>query len=309
LILLDTFVATVALTALTLSALVAERRKVQLALESSRNELERRVIERTEALAIANTELMQRNEEVQGFVYIVSHDLRAPLVNLQGFSLELSRSCAELEQRLVQSELSPDRLAPMQRILSDEIASALRFISASTKKFERLIEALLALSRYGRQSLAIECVDVRTLINSTLDSLRSSIVDTRTEFMLKELPPVRGDVTALGQVFANLIVNALKYHHPGRSPRIEIGGQLEGDRVRYWVADNGAGIPGAVQHRVFQVFQRFHPERVGGEGMGLAIAKRVVERHGGTITFESEEGTGTKFILMLPAAVAREEAA
>ena len=114
------------------------------------------------------------------------------------------------------------------------------------------------------------------------------------------LPSVNADMTALGQVFSNLIGNSLKYRSPERPLQVEIGGQLEDGLVHYWVRDNGLGIPETSKARLFQVFQRFHPQRAQGDGMGLAIVHRIVERHGGKIWAESREGEGTTFRFSLP---------
>jgi len=280
---------------------VAERRRAEQALAAARDQLELRVHERTSELASTNIELAKKNEEVEAFVYIVSHDLRAPLVNLQGFSAELTRSCRELQEQLAQANLSPPVQEALRPLLVEDIPASLRFISASTTKFQRLIDALLALSRYGRQPYVAFPVDVRALVETTLDSLQQSIVRSETKVVLGDLPGAKGDATAIGQVFSNLIINALNYLEPGRAGLLEIGGQIEGQMVQYWVKDNGSGMPAAARGRLFQVFQRFHPERAQGEGMGLAIVKRVVERHGGKIAAESEEGVGTTFRLTLPA--------
>lgn len=301
LVLLDLFMATAATTGLMLGALVAERRRAERELQTAHAELEQRVAARTAELAHTNAELAKKNEEVEAFVYIVSHDLRAPLVNLQGFTGELSLSCAELGRLLEVAQLPPERQAELNALVTTDIPTSLRFISASTSKFQRLIDALLALSRYGRQPFNPELVDVEKLVEGTLASLQGSIKEHAAHVSVGMLPSIRGDATALGQVFSNLIVNALKYGKPGQPGEIEIGGRLEADTARYWVRDNGSGIPRAAQHRLFQVFQRFHPNLASGEGMGLAIVKRVIERHGGSISAESEEGLGTTFHLSLPA--------
>jgi signal transduction histidine kinase len=116
------------------------------------------------------------------------------------------------------------------------------------------------------------------------------------------LPNAIGDVTAIGQVFSNLIANALNYLKPGRPGLIEIGSEAKDGEVHYWVKDNGVGITPAARPRLFQVFQRFRPELAQGEGMGLAIVKRVVERHGGRLWADSEEDVGTTFHFTLRAA-------
>ena len=193
----------------------------------------------------------------------------------------------------------------MRRIITDDIPGSLRFIRASTTKFQRLIDALLALSRSGRQDYASEAVDVQGIVSTTIDSLRQSITASGARVSSMHLPGAQGDATAIGQVFANLIGNALNYLQPGRPGVIEVGGEMRGDVSHYWVRDNGSGFPPSAQPRLFQVFQRFHPTLASGEGMGLAIVKRAVERHGGKVSVDSREGIGSTFHLTLPATGAR----
>ena len=308
LILLEMFMAIATVTGLILSAANSERVRADKALQRAHDELGERVAERTAELATANVILAQKNEEVEAFVYIVSHDLRAPLVNLQGFSNELERSCRTLETTLCPASLPEPMMRTVETILHEDIAGALRYISASASKFQRLIDALLLLSRTGKQDLRIEEIDIRAVVDSTVMSLRQSIATSGAEVVVESLPAIRGDLTAIGQVFSNLISNALKYLQPGRPGRIVVGGQMTDGLARFWVRDNGAGIAASSQQRLFQVFQRFHPNLASGEGMGLAIVKRIIERHGGKIWAESEEGVGTTFHFNLPAPiVARQE--
>lgn len=303
LVLLELFMTAVVLTGLSLGAATSERKLAHAALEEARNKLEVRVQERTRELALANVELAKKNEEVEAFVYIVSHDLRAPLVNLQGFSKELDLSCRDLEKALQVDAVPTEIRQEVDAIVSDGIRGALKYISASATKFQRLIDALLSLSRTGRQEYRAEVVDVQALIRSTIDSLKQSIEASGAQVSVQPLPGAVGDATALGQVFSNLIVNAVKYLEPGRRGLIEVGAEhgTESTLAHYWVRDNGAGIPASARQRLFQVFQRFHPELAQGEGMGLATVKRIVERHGGSIWAEGAEGTGTTFHLTLPA--------
>ena len=299
LILLEMFIAAVAVTGLVLGAAVAERRRAQQALQEANDRLEQRVLQRTAELADANKGLAQKNEEVEAFVYVVSHDLRAPLVNLQGFSNELERSCKELESALAAVPLPAASEARIRSLVSDDIAGSLRFIRAGTSKIQRLIDALLTLSRTGKHDYRRDSVDVDALVEQTLMTLRQSIAGSGAQVSVEPLPAAMGDATAIGQVFANLISNALKYLQPGRPGRIVVGGEASGGVAHYWVCDNGAGIPANSQRRLFQVFQRFHPELAAGEGMGLAIVKRIVERHGGKVWAESVEGAGTTFHINL----------
>jgi PAS domain S-box-containing protein len=255
----------------------------------------------------AQTALAQKNEEVEAFVYIVSHDLRTPLVNLQGFSKELERSCEDIRDQFRSLKIPEAAEKKLRAILDEDIPGALRFISASTNKFERLINALLGLSRSGRQKYQFELLDLQALVGTTLDSMRQSIEKTKAAVELGRLPKAWGDSTAIGQVFSNLIANALNYLKPGRPGVIQIGGEAQELMNCYWVRDNGVGIPATAQERIFHVFQRFHPEMAPGEGMGLAIIKRVVERHGGKVWVETQEDVGTTFFVTLPRQEPREE--
>jgi signal transduction histidine kinase len=302
LIFLEIFMAVAALPSLALGAVTTQRFRAEAALKRAHDELEARVLARTAELAQKNSELAKKNEEVEAFAYIVSHDLRAPLVNLQGFSNELNLSCRELEEKLTDAGLPTLLREEIEPILKQNIPSALRFISASASKFQRLIDALLALSRTGRQEYHTLDVDVAELVHTTVDSLQQSIRTRKAELKITPtLPHVEGDVTALGQVFSNLISNSLNYLSSERPGVIEVGGSADNENVHFWIKDNGVGIPPAVKPRLFQVFQRFHPELSPGEGMGLAIVKRVVERHHGQIWAESEVGVGTTFHISLPA--------
>jgi signal transduction histidine kinase len=276
-------------------------------LSAAFNDMLEQIQHRDQQLRAANRDLKQRgeelalkNEDVEAFVYIVSHDLRAPLVNLQGFSRELGLSCETLGRTLAEAPLPAATRDQVHEIVQLEIPSSLRFISASTAKFERLINALLELSRSGRRELRLERVDVEALLAGTLDSLRLSVEQSGAEVVVGSLPAAYADPTALGQVFSNLLTNALRYLQPGRPGRIEVSGQRDGASSGYSVTDNGVGISATAQRKLFQVFQRFRPDLADGEGMGLATVKRIVERHGGRIWVESTEGVGTTFRFTLP---------
>lgn len=263
-------------------------------------DLEKRVAERTRQLESTISELRHKNEEVEAFVYIVSHDLRAPLVNVLGFVNELKMSCAHLK-KLMGSALVPEEFGELVReVVDEEIAGALNFISSSSSKFERLIDALLRLSRQGRQVYQRSQVDVSEVVAGIAAGLKPMIDEAGAVVEVGPLPHCYADPAALGQVFSILISNALKYRDPQRQLRMEVGG-TEDDRIaHYWIRDNGLGIPEAGKERLFQVFQRLHPQHASGEGMSLAIAHRIVERHEGKIWAESREGEETTFNLTLP---------
>jgi PAS domain S-box-containing protein len=252
-------------------------------------------------LSLANATIQHKSEEVEAFVYIVSHDLRTPLITLQGFSRELELSCADLRQEVDALALPDTDLRKLHSIIEQDIDSTVRYIRASTTRFERLINALLDLSRTGQFSLRIERVDLGAIVAETLQSLDSQIAATQAEIVVRPLPNTIGDAFAIGRIVTNLLGNAIKYRHPGRRPDIEVGGSMDGAMVHYWISDNGVGIPASALPRLFQVFQRFHPKLADGDGIGLASVRRLVERHGGTVWAESEAGRGTTFHFTLPA--------
>jgi PAS domain S-box-containing protein len=280
---------------------ITRQKLFEQSLEKLAADIEDRVAERTRQLESTVAELNRKNQEVEAFVYIVSHDLRAPLVNVQGFARELELSCSRLKSIIASTSLPEGDRNTVNEILDEEITGALHFISASSSKFERLIDALLGLSRQGRQVYQIVPLDVQDLVAGTIATLKQMASEAGASVRVRSLPPVSADVTALGQVFSNLIANSIKYRNPERPLEVEIGGEIEGPSVRYWVRDNGLGVPESGKSRLFQVFQRLHPAAAPGEGMGLAIVHRIVERHGGKIWAESEEGRGTTFFFLLPA--------
>jgi signal transduction histidine kinase len=267
---------------------------------SFREELERRAAE----LARVNEDLRDKTQEIETFVYSVSHDLRSPLVNLQGFSRELQRSCADLRKILGQAELQPAARREVD-LIDDEMAESVRFIQTAVSRSASIIDALLRLSRAGRVEYQWQPVDVAGVVRRVVDAMRSSIEEKKVQVTVGDLPPAWGDPTAVEQIFGNLVSNAVNYLDPARPGEIAIGGRNgsngAGVSPTYWVKDNGLGIPEAYRAKLFKAFQRLHGDVAPGEGIGLALVRRVVERHGGEIRVESEEGKGTTFLLTLPA--------
>jgi signal transduction histidine kinase len=261
-------------------------------------ELERRAAE----LAEANEELRSKTQEIETFVYSVSHDLRSPLVNLQGFSRELERSCGDLQRSLAQTEL-PANVRRRLDAVDRDMTESVRFIQTAVSRSANIIDALLRLSRAGRVEYQWQSVPVDWIVHRVVDAMRGSIEQKKAEVTIAPLPPAWGDPTAVEQIFGNLLSNAVNYLDPGRPGRIEIGatnGQPDFSPT-YWVRDNGLGIPESYQAKLFVAFQRLHGNVAPGEGIGLALVRRVVERHGGRIWAESREGEGTTFFLTLPA--------
>jgi signal transduction histidine kinase len=259
-------------------------------------EIERRAAE----LAEANEELRGKTQEIETFVYSVSHDLRSPLVNLQGFSRELEQSCRDLEKALGAAALHPDVRRRID-VIDGDMAEAVRFIQTAVSRSSNIIDALLRLSRAGRVEYLWQRVNVDQVVHRVVDAIRGTSAQKGVRVTVGELPPAWGDSTAIEQIFGNLLANALNYLDPGRPGQIEIGSRpTEAGATTYWVKDNGLGIPEAYLGKLFVAFQRLHGNIAPGEGIGLALVRRVVERHGGRIWAESQEGVGTTFFLTLP---------
>jgi signal transduction histidine kinase len=265
----------------------------------SRRELEQHVQE----LAALNHELNQQTDENETFIYSVSHDLRSPLVNLQGFSKELAMACTELET-LVEDRTVPEELRTrMERIVDREIRESVYYIRTAVTRAGGIIDSLLRLARVGRVELRWQRVLVRQIVRNVVDAMRASIDAKGAQVVVHPLDDAWGDATAVEQVFANLVGNSVNYLDPARRGRIEIG-MLESTDPSfrtYYVRDNGLGIPETGLPKVFTAFQRHHARHADGEGVGLALVRRIVDRHRGRIWVESTEGEGTTFFVELPA--------
>jgi signal transduction histidine kinase len=241
-------------------------------------------------------ELTSVNDEVQRFAYIVSHDLRAPLVNIMGFTSELQQAAATLSNHLQSSDVPSE----VRDAAMEEIPEALGFIKTSTQKMDRLINAILKLSREGRRVLVAEQLDMTALLTGLMATMQHQADAKRATVDVAAVPALRGDRLAVEQVFGNVVENALKYLQPGRPGTIRVTGRVEGAMARFEVADNGRGIATKDFERVFELFRRAGDQSVPGEGIGLAHVRTLVRRMGGTIECKSEVGTGSTFTISLP---------
>jgi PAS domain S-box-containing protein len=289
---------------------ITERLAAEEAIRQLTQGLEQRVVERTAELAESNRHLTQQNEENEMFVYSVSHDLRSPLVNLQGFSKELEAACNEVRDLLTGDHIPEDIRRRATACLDEGMKEPIRFIQTAVTRLGAIIDALLRLSRAGRVEYHSGRVDVNAVVARVVDSMSGTIAARRARVTVEDLHPAWADATAVEQVFANLVGNALNYLEPTRSAEIAVGmvGPSETDTdegpamATFFIRDNGCGVPPAHQGKVFQAFQRLRPEMAQGEGMGLPIVRRIVERHGGRIWLESTANVGSTFFVTLPAA-------
>lgn len=241
-------------------------------------------------------------EELRQFSYIVSHDLRAPLINIKGFSGEIRLALEDISPGLV---LCKDILTTKERVrldlaLEEDLPEALGFIESSVSRMEGMINAILKLSRIGRRQTTVKPLDMGRVAAEVIASLAFQIQDVRAKVQVGDLPTVPADPMDMAQVFANLIGNALQYLDPKRPGRIDIQGRLFFDEARFEVRDNGVGVPADQVDRIFDLFYRIQETNSPGEGMGLACIRTVIRRHGGRIWCESTHGAGSTFYFTIP---------
>jgi PAS domain S-box-containing protein len=273
--------------------------------DTGRDAAEREQRRLAEALAERAADLKESNDELQRYAYIVSHDLRAPLVNVMGFTNELRAIKPFLLAAGTKPPGDPARAAA-ERDFDESIA----FIDVAVAKMEALIAAILKLAREGRRTFRPEPIAMSAMVQDLADAIRHQIEEAGAKVTVApDLPDVVADRLALQQIFGNLIDNAVKYLEPTRPGRIAIEGEtLPGGRVWYRIKDNGRGIARSDYGRVFELFRRSGRQDQPGEGIGLAHVKALVRALGGRIGVESDLGLGTTFSIILPQAAAAEGA-
>jgi signal transduction histidine kinase len=273
-------------------------------LQASRDEARRLNETLEEQVAERTADLSRANEEIQRFAYIVSHDLRSPLVNVMGFTSELEVAAEPLAALVDRAEAdAPAILTEEARTAArEDLPEAIGFIRTSTAKMDRLINAILKLSREGRRVVAPEPLDLAAIADGVVASMRQVIDARGAEVEVQRpMPQLVSDRVGIEQILSNLIENAVKYLDPGRPGRVSIVGQSEHGRVLLAVTDNGRGIASADHQRIFDLFRRAGAQDQPGEGIGLAHVRALAYRLGGVIDVDSRPGEGSTFRLSLPA--------
>jgi signal transduction histidine kinase len=269
-------------TALLLAAVSSDRAQATAALTKAQEQLRRHAGNLEKTVAERTAELRGINAELEAFSYSLSHDLRAPLRSIRGFTtLALGEHRADLGSG----------------------AADLEKVIQATDRMDRLIQDVLAFSRVSRQQIVDEPVDVEKLICGMIQE-RQELQPPRAEVEVQgPLLMVRGDLASLTQCITNLLDNAVKFTPKAVVPRIRIRSEPARDKVRVWFEDNGIGIEPEAQSKIFELFQRGHADGpYEGTGIGLAIVRRAVERMAGQVGVESAAGAGSRFWIELPKA-------
>ncbi len=254
---------------------INDRKKAQIEIQKLNEELEQKVITRTE-------QLRKTNEELEAFSYSVSHDLRAPLRAIIGFS-------AILQEDYIDK-------------LDDEAKRITGVIINNTKKMGQLIDDLLTFSRMGRQEILKTNINTGELVNEIVEDINKKENNKKKiKWLIHELPPTKGDINILRQVWINLISNAAKYSAKVPVQNIEIGSFMQDDENVFFVKDNGVGFDEKYKNKLFKVFQRLHSaDEFDGTGIGLAIVEKIISKHGGKVWAEGEINKGASFYFSLP---------
>jgi signal transduction histidine kinase len=255
-------------------------------------------------------DLREANNEIQRFAYIVSHDLRSPLVNIMGFTSELEELGGDIFRRIGGLTHVPADGPPLpdgeialegpDKQLSADFSEALSFIKSSIAKMDRLISAILNLTREGRRAFQPEKIDTRELIEAIVSTLAHQAAEAQAEIHVAPLPDLVSDRLALEQIFSNLIDNAVKYLKPGVPGEIRIRGRTKLGYAIFEISDNGRGIDPKDHQRIFDLFRRAGTQDKPGQGIGLAHVRALVRRLGGTMSVSSELNTGSTFTITLP---------
>ncbi len=241
------------------------------------------------------------NRELESVVRVISHDLRAPLVNIHGFSNELVKDCQRVSQFIDSASISQEVMTKLSPVLEESVPQSLEYITKSAEKMDKLLGGLTHLSKVGKAKLKIQSLDVNEIVKSIVKTMQFQLREGGIAVKVDELPACRGDEVQINQVFSNLLNNAVKYLDPKRAGEIRVSGWVDEGRSVYRVDDNGVGIPPEHQGKIFELFHRLHPKgKVEGEGIGLSVVMRILDRLEGEIWVESEPGVGSSFFVSLP---------
>ena len=243
----------------------------------------------------------EKNKELENYLYVASHDLRSPLVNIQGFSQRVEKQINDILKIISEIEINQVTRERINALTEKSIPKSLDFIFTNVKKMDTLIKGLLQISRTGRIKMDIREIDMNELIRNTLNSHSYELESIDSRITAEDMPGCYGDKNLLQQLFSNLLTNAVKYRSEDRTLEVTISGKKQFNTCTYTVRDNGTGISPHNLKKIWDVFYRVNPASgIPGEGIGLNIVRRIVEKHQGRIVVESEENRGTAFHITIP---------
>ncbi len=244
--------------------------------------------------------IIEKNKELEAYLYVTSHDLRSPLVNIQGFSSRLEKQTLNLLQQIESNNFPANQTEPMLDILNNKIPQSLNYIFSSVRKMDSLINGLLLISRTGRIKLNPVSIDMNQLISKIIAAHKFQLDEINAEIDISPLPPCFGDENLINQLFSNLIDNAIKYRKQNAPFQLSVSGNSNNNISTYSVCDNGIGISEHNQKKIWDVFYRVDPKiSTSGEGIGLNLALKIIEKHKGKIWAQSEFGKGSCFFIQL----------
>lgn len=235
------------------------------------------------------------------FVYAISHDLRGPLLNFQGFLRRLSDACHDLASQAGGWNLTAEQRHDCDQLFQEKVWPSLEVLERNARRMDRLLTALLKLSRAGGEPVQCEVVETTDVVRSVVEEFRAAASEEQAVLTVEPLPDAWADAERLRHVFQALLENALKFLRVGRAGRIVVGGEVSDREVLCWVRDNGIGIKSENLARIFLPFGRLREMEAPGEGVGLAIARKLMAQQNGRIWVESAHGEGSTFYLAFPA--------
>jgi|GEM_PF-3331925 len=246
-------------------------------------------------------EISEKNKDLEQIIYIVTHDLRTPMTNIQGFTKAIEYSIEKIIKILEGTDLSGDQNISIREILDTEIKEFRRYIHLSIYKIDSLIKGLTEIAQVGREAINIKRINMNKLMTDVIANFKYKLENNNIDIILKELPDCIGDKVQINQVFCNLIDNAIKFMNKNQKGLITVSGKISGECSIYCVEDNGIGINEKYYKDIFEVFKKLGIDDTEGLGLGLAIINRILTRNSGKIWIESEEKKGSKFFISLPA--------
>ncbi|MDR3652988.1 MAG: PAS domain S-box protein [Paludibacter sp.] len=245
-------------------------------------------------------QVVEKNKELENYLYIASHDLRSPLVNIQGFSQRFQNQASKIKDLLSVNQKFESIKSGIDKIAEEDMPKTLNFILSNVSKMDTLIKSLLQISRTGRLNLTVKEVNMNALLKKIIAAHNYQITELSAKVDIHELLNCYGDENQLNQLFSNIIDNALKYRDPNRLLKLEISSTENYNKVIYSISDTGKGINSRYLEKIWDVFYRADPESAeSGEGIGLSISKTIANKHKGRIWAESEEGKGSTFFIEL----------